>query len=684
MVKSRVNSDQTTVYNCTGCNTPNHLCLGNANDSKNDNCAGVIADDGCHTMSSHCSSEPSTGSHLSDERVSEPCSYKADNSNFPLVKLCVITTPERLPGQFNGFASPFRDEASLFDPVLEERLWYLPHDYVISVKVYENQYLHVTSRCHTGHCNCMFFLDGIPTKLKPCRFAAIIWFNDMSSEKDLFILEGICRGFRVVDPDTELSYSVDNYSSILKGDTQLQMSKVISEEVRQGQISPIPNPAACSHALGAVKRPDGRIRPITDCSRPALSINDYMLVTAKKFSFTRIEETQRLISPGGFGAVVDISNAYRWVHIFPPHRDFMGFSWSVDGIRRFFNDNMLCFGLKSAPFIFNSLSDFITRAMSCYGIPCLNYLDDFFLAGPSYAACASNQDSLIKMLHQLGFKVNFQKVKRPSHTPKYLGIIVDLIDMCFCLPQDKLARTAKEVNEALATTWCSRKRLERLTGLLAHCATLVRGGRTFCRRLYSLLKVTKKAKRIRLTELYRLDLLWWKSFLKVFNGRTRIISPEEPSHHVFTDASSTGFGAWTDNDYLFGFWGPSAYSCHHVSPPPVYNNVANTNINVQELWPVVAAIKRWGQVWAKSSVMVHTDNTQVLSMILSGRSCNTTAMCLLREMFWCCAIHDIHLYATYISTHDNVFADNLSRLSSRSHANQCYGMPLTFMFCCSH
>lgn len=604
-------------------------------------------------------------------------------SNYSHNPICVIVTDKNDTPENVELVLPYSGTSFKCDKLLSQRSAILQSDYVFSVKVYSNQFLHVTSRCQTGDCNCIYYLDYIQSHLKPCRVAAMMVKNNLMSNKDFFVLTGICRGFKIIDKDpVDLSYFRENYTSILKGDMFAQMCATIKREVISGQISPVMEPVKCIHSLGAVIRPDGRIRPITDCSRPNYSINNYMVYTAEKFEFSKIYDACPMLSDNGYGAVVDISNAYRSVLIYPPHRQYVGFTWDFGEGSNNYVDNALCFGLRSAPSIFNSISNFIVRYMKAEGVNCLGYLDDFLITGSLRNECAENQVYLISVIQQIGFRINMQKVSTPSHTPKYLGIIIDLEKMVFRLPEEKLQKTHLAVKDVLKKTYVSRKALERITGLLAHCSVLVKGGRTYCRRLYGLLKATQGKKRVRLAEIFKLDFHWWNSFLPLFDGQCPIFPQTIPSHHFFTDSSNTGFGAWYLQDYMFGFWGDHGYGCKHLVQPPAFNELSHSNINVKELWPVVAGVKRWGKLWSNSYVLLHTDNTQVVSMVASGRSKNTQAMCLLRELFWVCALYKIDLRASYINTTDNVLADKLSRLSpdiKKPH----FGMPVKFVFSCS-
>lgn len=637
-------------------------------------------DPGCNTNGYGCNTVYSDGGTI------DSCCYTALQADR---FLCVIQTPNKGEVQSVEMVSPYRGGAFDYSSELCARSSYLPQGYVFSVQVYSGQFIHVKRSCMDGVCDCLHILDGVPAQLHPCRVAALMYKYRLLGEENMFVLTGLCRGFHILDSDVQLAYSRSNYSSILEPNMYSQMCATINRELVRGQISLSNDPAICVHSLGAVVRPDGRLRPITDCSRPSNSINNHMFSTATKFKFSRVEDTRNMVEEMGFGSVIDITNAYRSVLVYPPHRKYQGFNWEMGGTVLNFQDNALCFGLRSAPSIFNNVSSFITRIVHESGRACQGYLDDYLVSGSSWEECKANQEFLVNLLRYIEFEVNMNKVTEPSHTPKYLGVIIDLESMKFRLPEDKLIKTSKFVRQLLNCSWCTRKDLEKLAGLLAHCAVLVKGGRTFCRRLYGLLKATMGLRRVRLADCFKMDLKWWDSFLRVFDGTCDIFPCMVPTHHTFTDASGSGFGAWFCDRYLFGFWGEHSYGCPHVFPPPVSDDISEANINVKELWPVVAAVKKWGEMWRSSQVLLHSDNTQVVTMVATGRSRNPQAMELLRELFWCCSILQIDLRAAYISTNDNVRADRLSRLPSdvnqaKSSAINSYGLPLNFMSCCIH
>ena len=150
---------------------------------------------------------------------------------------------------------------------------------------------------------------------------------------------------------------------------------------------------------------------------------------------------------------------------------------------------------------------------------------------------------------------------------------------------------------------------------------------------------------------------------------------------LVTDASTTGFGGYTDSEFFWGFWKIHEGHCaHHESAPR--EEVFRDHINVGEMWPVVAGIHRWCDSWRNCIVEVVTDNTQVQHAIRTGRSSNPSTMAWLREIFWVCAFHNIYLKATRIASKDNILADSLSRLKNQDCVIICDDILPVFSSCC--
>ena len=94
-------------------------------------------------------------------------------------------------------------------------------------------------------------------------------------------------------------------------------------------------------------------------------------------------------SPGVLMAKFDVEAAYRNIAVHPDDRFLLGMKWRD----QYYVDLTLPFGLRSTPFIFNSVADMVEWILlNQHAVSdLLHYLDDFITAGPPHSAqCAYN------------------------------------------------------------------------------------------------------------------------------------------------------------------------------------------------------------------------------------------------------------------------------------------------------
>jgi len=508
-------------------------------------------------------------------------------------------------------------------------------------------------------------VGGLPSPLK-----LPAWEIELEGDVDHdFLLEGVKYGFKIVDNDNEISsYECHNYGSALESASKSKMDALIKHEVSDGLLQPVVVKPKCVHAIGCVPKENGGIRPITDCSKPdKCAINNYM--TLEKFKFKSVDDAAKLMSQDCWFAVIDLSKAYRTVPIHEDHWALQGLKWGD----QYYVDTRLCFGLRCAPSIFNRMSSFIVRCMARHGYDFIvHYLDDFCIVHKNPNMVREAQQALISLLHTLGFSISWPKVISPTQVVKFLGIILDSTCLELRLPDGKLEALIALLKDFLKMKQASKRQLQSLCGTLAHCATVVKGGRTFSRRVIDLTNSLRQwHHKTRLNEDFKKDICWWLSFVKVFNGKAKVLRPDIVQAPLLQcDSSMSGFGIYYDGDWRAGVWHQDT-----TVYPPVVKNLPQwvtpsgvpqevlRNINILELYPILVATQQWGASWQDKRVIIYTDNTQVQAMINTGRSCNKVAMAWLREIFWSSAIYNFHVTARRITSKDNVISDRLSRLS---------------------
>lgn len=249
-------------------------------------------------------------------------------------------------------------------------------------------------------------------------------FGNVDPDAD-YLYHGVCHGFDIVDPSCLAYYQCDNFDSINSMEFKSLMDVIVNQELMEDKVTRVSHPPSCIHALGGIRKSNGKLRPITDCRRPLqCSINNYMESTFVPFHYVTFDDECNELAGSEFMAVVDIKSAYRSINISAAHRKFQGFRWQVGGQMEYFTDNCLSFGLRCAPSIFTRFTEFIVRCMSRRGFKHVyGYIDDFLVVGSTLEECNQGLVELSMLLRSLGFYVSWEKIEPPSQVTKYLDVI---------------------------------------------------------------------------------------------------------------------------------------------------------------------------------------------------------------------------------------------------------------------
>ena len=309
---------------------------------------------------------------------------------------------------------------------------------------------------------------------------------------------------------------------------------------------------------------------------------------------------------------------------------------------------------SSAPKIFNAVADALHWHLNQAGIPHLrHYHDDFIIIAPPHSTlCQAYLDILNRECCNLGIPIADHKRDGPTSCLVFLGIEIDTGASQIRLPADKLQRLRTLLREWDGKKWCYRKELESLIGLLNHACKVVRSGRSFLRRMIDLLHAVHHPPHtrspIRLNVGFRSDLAWWLMFLDRWNGVSFLTPPRYlPLAQLMTDASgSWGCGAWHHTAWFQLAWDRRSLPL---------------DIAEKELIPIILACTAWGKAWSNSHIVCLCDNQVVVACLCSRTSKVKGIMHLLRCLVFIEALYGFHLDPTYIDTHTNHLADDLSR-----------------------
>ena len=275
-----------------------------------------------------------------------------------------------------------------------------------------------------------------------------------------FVLDGIKYGFKLgFHHIKKLKSARQNKPSAY------QQPKVIDEylanEVALRRVAgpfdspPLPVLQVSSFGVIPKKGQPGKWRLIVDLSSPAgMSVNDGINPEEFTLQYVRIDEIIAMVYRYGKGALMakfDVEAAYRNIAVHPSDRYLLGIKWRG----KYYVDLVLPFGLRSAPYIFNSVAALVEWILiNNYSIPDLvHYLDDFILAGaPGSGQCAHHLQTALAVCKSLGLPLNAKKCEGPATTLVVLGIELDSVTQIARLPMEKLAALRQLIRE-----WTTRR-----------------------------------------------------------------------------------------------------------------------------------------------------------------------------------------------------------------------------------
>lgn len=354
----------------------------------------------------------------------------------------------------------------------------------------------------------------------------------------------------------------------------------------------------------------------------------------------------KLLNNNYFMSTIDLQDAYFLIAIHEDDRKWLRFQWRSE----LYEFKVLPFGICTAPFVFTKLLKPVMEYLRKSGLLSVNYLDDFLCIGKSYDECLMNINITKNVLESLGFILNTKKsVMIPSQNCKFLGFIFNTADMIITLPNDKKQRIEKRVNELMHKKKFTIRYFAEFIGLLTSACPAVSYGWLYTKLLerekfLALNNSVNYNKEMKLETTLKQDLLWWKAnIMKSF-------SPIRKNNYVleiFSDASTTGWGVACGGQRANGNWSDRELTLH---------------INMLELIAAYYGLKIFTGDIKNCDILLRIDNTTAICYInRMGGVQHPHLNELARNIWQWCESRNIYIFASYISSRDNITADRESR-----------------------
>ena len=452
---------------------------------------------------------------------------------------------------------------------------------------------------------------------------------------------------------------------------------ITAEIIRGGLTGPFVSPPwpnmMLSPLMTAPKKPDSR-RPVFDATFGIKSLNnatpsDCYLGIPTLYTYPKVDDFRRIVLSCGRGCFMwkrDLHRFYLQIPMDPVEYQYVGCVWR--GL--FFIFVGLMFGLRHSGLQGQRMTDALSWIHRQSGLEtpeeipynCINYCDD--MGGAEETKTRSDQSftKLGRLLVVLGLAESVEKARSPSTEMTYLGVQFNTVTMTMSVPPEKLAEIKEDIEQWYKKTTASKRPLQSLLGKLFWVSRVVQHSRTFMGRLLTQLRdMSGKPEntKVKLSEDCRKDLLWWRCFLKEYNGVTMIENDQaiklslpqlmDTPHRVCVgDATLTGGGAWHDHQY----W--SRQLPHNLRDHKI-------PVHIKEFLVVIVSIKLWGSNWSGQVIQIFCDNDPVCDVVAGERPSDQKMLSMLREFKFLVCKYRFYPVMRKISSADNVIADHISR-----------------------
>lgn len=470
-----------------------------------------------------------------------------------------------------------------------------------------------------------------------------------SKEQNIDVVKLIEKDFpSLVSADT--SQSITGYTAeiVVKDDIQPIFHKAYSvpfalrEQVEkelisleaQGVIYPVKHSDFASPIVVAPK-PDKSIRICMDCKR---TLNKY--VETEHYPLPRVDDIFASLANSSWFCVIDLKGAYQQVSVSEKSQKYL----TINTLKGLYRYKRLCFGVSSAPSIFQSIMDQILANMS--GVSC--YYDDILIGGSSYNDCFHKLLNVLRRLKEHNVKIRVEKCKFLQESVKYLGHV---------LSKNGISPTNEKIEAIVkAPAPTDKQQLQAYLGLLNYYNRFLPNLSSEIKDLYNLLK-------------NNVPYVWTKACQRSFEKTKQMIVSSsfmefyDPLKEIVlaADASPYGLGCvlshmvdQIEKPVIFG----------SSSLTPAEKNYSQLH---REALAIVYAVKKFEKYLMGKEFTIQTDHQSLREIFHPTK--NTPAVAAARLQRWAIYLSMFRYKIVYRPGKKMAHADALSRLPMSQPSN---------------
>lgn len=397
------------------------------------------------------------------------------------------------------------------------------------------------------------------------------------------------------------------------------------------------------------------------------------------FTYASINDAVSLMTPGCYMAKLDLANMYLTLGLAMDTRKFFGFC--NKGVRKRYK--RMPFGAKLGAAVLSAFMAEVLAIAAYSGVETvINYMDDFFIVGRTYAECLSNLKLLISILSRHGWTIAEDKTTMPSQCMSFIGIELDSRSMTLSIEPEKARAVMFKFESTRRELLAGTLKPSLMASLAGNCiwfSSVVTVGKIFTNPLFRLMRLIRKGGWMtrgqvndEILQLFDKAYVWWMETLSkwshgsLLRTNVRVIPSQQVDDAVFVqqDAGEEGLGYFSAlKEEMFRRVRWYARTLETTS---------ETSSTFKELSTLRWALKDRTE-WTNKLVVSVFDSSAAAFGVNNGSSTAPSCMELIEAIYKLCDERNITLVALWVPRAENTFADMLTHLCIHNRIESAEG-----------
>ena len=438
---------------------------------------------------------------------------------------------------------------------------------------------------------------------------------------------------------------------------QSELSEKFTEYLAQGVIKEVPEGkrALVGCSLGGVFQ-NNKVRPVID---PVVT---NMYLKYEPVRYESLTDACNYVQKGDWATTTDEKSGYHHMALHPDMWNLLGFTW--EGKNYVFTH--VPFGVGPACRAYTTVKAELYRIVrELGGVDLTFFIDDMMAVARDEKTALFQLATILRLMGALGFTISKKKLQLPSQRVQFLGLLIDLLQQKFWVPEEKLEKFREMVRDLEQQQMVNNRQLARAAGKLVSFKLAVGIAPLYAQLLFKAFKAggdwdemySSPEEAIR-------DLKWFAEHVGQWNGQSWLQTRRDVIM-AGDYGSNTGCGAFFPNEEM----SPIEHSLTEAQIREVQeNNLSSTKGELLALlYSLHTVIQVNPELLAGKRLHYQSDNQGTVADVNGMKGC-ANVLPVVKQIWDLALSNNTDLTLTWHprETEFQQYADHLSKLPDNS------------------